>query len=64
MTAIIAKIAMLNIDSNLGTLSYSGSIDYGLGIVFISEVIIQLKKLQKRIGFLFSSELQQVYWIR
>ena len=32
------------------------------GIVFISEVIIQLKKLQKRIGFFyFLLELQQVY---
>ena len=56
------KIAMLNIDSNLGTFIRTAVVlIMAWGIVFISEVIIQLKKLQKELAFLFSSELQQVY---
>ena len=77
LTAIIAKIAMLNIDSNLGISTIPSRITVMTGeravpqiwkysplggLFFISKVIIQLKKLQKRIGFFyFLLELQQVY---
>ena len=54
---------MLNIDSNLGTFIRTAVVlIMAWGLFFISEVIIQLKKLQKRIGFFyFLLELQQVY---
>ena len=62
LTAIIAKIAMLNIDSNLGTFIRTAVVLIMAWGFFISKVIIQLKKLQKRIGFFyFLLELQQVY---
>ncbi len=52
LTAIIAKIAMLNIDSNLGTFIRTAVVlIMAWGLFFISEVIIQLKKLQKELAF-------------
>lgn len=52
LTAIIAKIAMLNIDSNLGTFIRTAVVlIMAWGIVFYQQSYHTIKEITKRIGF-------------
>ena len=63
LTAIIAKIAMLNIDSNLGTFIRTAVVlIMAWGIVFYQQSYHTIKEITKKNWlFYFLLELQQVY---